>query len=296
MSLPTCTHMARNPCESVPGVSFRLPPGTESLRKRSRCPFLPSTCHGIPAKVFQVSLPAVHLARKSRESVSGVFPRCPPATVFPRKCSRCLFPPSTCHGIPAKVFQVSLPAVHLPRKSLQKCTRCPFPPPTWHGIPAKVYQVSFPAAHLARNPRKSVSGSTSCLPPGTVSTQKCTRCPFPPPTWHGIPAKAFQVSLPAFHLPRNPCESVPGVPSRCPPGTESLQKRVRCLFPLPTCYGIPTKACQVVFPVSHLARNPRKSVPGVSSRLHLARKSRKSVPGGMSRLPPGTESPRKRVR
>ena len=35
------------------------PPATESLRKRSRCPFLPSTWHGFPAKVFQVSLPAV---------------------------------------------------------------------------------------------------------------------------------------------------------------------------------------------------------------------------------------------
>ena len=95
-------------------------------------------------------------------------------------------------------------------ESLRKRSRCPFLPSTWHGIPAKVYQVFFPAAHLARNPRKSVSGSTSCLPPGTVSPQKCTRCPFPPPTWHGIPAKAFQVSHPASHLPRNPCESVPG--------------------------------------------------------------------------------------
>ena len=400
MSLPTCTHMARNPCESVPGVSFRLPPGTESLRKRSRCPFLPSTCHGIPAKVFQVSLPAVHLARKSRESVSGVFPRCPPATVFPRKCSRCLFPPSTCHGIPAKVFQVShpaahlarnsresvpgvlscrppateslrkcsrclfppstchgipakvfqvsLPAVHLPRKSLQKCTRCPFPPPTWHGIPAKVYQVSFPAAHLARNPRKSVSGSTSCLPPGTVSTQKCTRCPFPPPTWHGIHAKVYQVSFSASHLARNSRESVPGVTSCLPPATESLRKCSRCPIPLPTWHGIPAKACQVSLPAAHLLRYPHESVsggfpclpPGTESlqkrsrclipsppgteipqkrsrwhvppstwhsfpakacqvshpAFHLPRKSRKSVSGVPSRLPPGTEIPRKRVR
>ena len=83
---------------------------------------------------------------------------------------------------------------------------------------------------------------------------------------------------------------------------------------LPTCHGIPAKACQVSFSASHLARYPRKSVPGVLFRLppgtespqkrvrcpfpaaHLARKSRKSVPGGMSRLPPGTVSLRKRVR
>ena len=289
-------HLARNPCESVPGVLSCRPPATESLRKCSRCLFPPSTWHGNPAKACQVSFPAAHLPRFSRESVPGVSSRRPPATESLRKCSRCLFPPSTCHGNPCK----SVPGVLSRRppgtESPQKCTRCPFPPPTWHGIPAKACQVAPLASHLARYPRKSVPGVLFRLPPGTVSTQKCTRCPFPPPTWHGIPAKAFQVSLPAFHLPRNPCESVPGVPSRCPPGTESLQKRVRCLFPLPTCYGIPTKACQVVFPVSHLARNPCKSVPGVSSRLHLARKSRKSVPGGMSRLPPGTVSLQKRVR
>ena len=128
--------------------------------------------------------------------------RLPPGTVFPRKCSRCLFPPSTCHGIPAKAFQVS---------------------------PS--------ASHLLRFPRKSVSGVTFCRPPGTVFPQKCSRCLFPPSTWHGIPAKAFQVSLSASHLARNPCESVPGSFSYRPPGTVFPQKRSRCPSLLPTCCG-----------------------------------------------------------
>ena len=41
-------------------------------------------------------------------------------------------------------------------------------PPTWHGNPAKVCQVSFPAVHLARKPRKSVPGVFSRLPPATA--------------------------------------------------------------------------------------------------------------------------------
>ena len=126
------------------------PPGTESLRKRSRCLFPPSTWHGIPAKAFQVSFPAVHLPRNPCESVPGVLSCRPPATESLRKCSRCLFPPSTCHGIPAKVFQVSLPAVHLPRnpcKSVPGVTSCR-PPATV--FPAKAFQVSLPAVHLAR--------------------------------------------------------------------------------------------------------------------------------------------------
>ena len=168
-----------------------------------------------------------HLARNPRESVTSVLSRFPPATVFLRKRSRCLFPPSTWHGIPAKACQVSFSASHLaryPRKSVpgvlfrlppgtvstQKCTRCPFPPPIWHGIHAKVYQVSFSASHLTRNPRKSVSGVLSLLP-----------------TWHGNPAKAFQVACPAFHLAQFPCESVSGSTSCLPPGTVSLRKRVR---------------------------------------------------------------------
>ena len=115
MSLPTCTHLARNPCKIVSGVPSRLPPATESLRKCSRCLFPPSTCHGFPAKVFQVSLPAVHLPRNPRESVPGVSSRRPPATESPRKRSRCLFSPSTCHGFPAKACQVAPLASHLPR-------------------------------------------------------------------------------------------------------------------------------------------------------------------------------------
>ena len=57
------------------------------------------------------------------------------------------------------------------------------------------------------------------------------------PTCHGIPAKAFQVSFPAAHLPRFSCESVPGVFHRRPPGTLFLRKRSRCLIPPPTCHG-----------------------------------------------------------
>ena len=83
------------------------------------------------------------------------------------------------------------------------------------------------AFHLPRNSCKSVSGSTSCRPPGTESPQKRSRCLSPPSTWHGISAKAFQVSLSASHLARNPRESVPGSFSRRPPGTEFPQKRGR---------------------------------------------------------------------
>ena len=127
-------HLTRNPCESVPGVLSPCPPGTESLQKRSRCHFLPSTCHGIPAKAFQVSFSAFHLPRNSCKSVPGVIFCLPPATEF-----------------------------------LQKRSRCHFLPSTWHGIPAKVFQVSFPAVHLLRNHHKSVPGGISCCPPGTAS-------------------------------------------------------------------------------------------------------------------------------
>ena len=54
----------------------------------------------------------------------------PPATVFLRKRSRCLFPPSTCHGIPAKAFQVG------------DFVRCPILPPTCHSVPADVLAVN----------------------------------------------------------------------------------------------------------------------------------------------------------
>ena len=133
MSLPTCTHLPRFSCESVPGVTSCRPPGTESPRKRVRCLSPPSTCHGIPAKVFQVSLPAVHLPRNPCESVPGVSFRLPPGSEIP-----------------------------------QKCSRCPFLPPTWHGIPAKAFQVSHPAFHLPRKSRKSVSGVSFRRPPGTA--------------------------------------------------------------------------------------------------------------------------------
>ena len=102
-------------------------------------------------------------------------------------------------------------------------SRCP--PATV--FPAKAFQVSHPASHLARNHRESVPGVLSCRPPATESLRKCSRCPIPLPTWHGIPAKAFQVSLSASHLARNPRKSVPGVSFRLPPGTEIPRKRVR---------------------------------------------------------------------
>ena len=229
--------------------------------------------------LFQVSHPAVHLPRNSRESVPGVFPCRPPGTEIPQKRVRCLFPPST-----------------------------------WHGFSAKACQVSLPAVHLARFLCKSVSGSTSCCPPATESPRKRSRCPFPLPTWHGIPAKAFQVSHPAVHLPRFSCESVPGVSSRCPPATVFLRKCSRCPSLPSTCHGIPVKAFQVAFPASHLPRYSRKSVPGSLSRLppatvsprkrsrwhlpavHLPRNPRESVPGVLLCRPPGTVSPRKRSR
>ena len=227
-------HLARFPCKSVPGVFPCRPPATESLQNRVRCPFLPSTWHGFPAKAFQVSFPAIHLPRNPCESVPGVLSCRPPATESLRKCSRCLSLPSTCHGFPAKVFQVSHPAFHLPRNSRksvsgvpsrlppateipQKRVRCPIPPSTWHGNPAKACQVAPLASHLARKSRESVPGVTFCLPPATVSPQKCVRCHLLPSTWHGIPAKAFQVSFSASHLPRNPRKSVPCSTSCLPP-------------------------------------------------------------------------------
>ena len=312
-------HLARKSRESVPGVLSRRPPGTETPQKRSRCHFSPSTWHGfptkacqvsfpcrppgtesprkrsrwhlpastwhgIPAKAFQVSFPAVHLVRNLRESVPGGISLLPPGTEFLQKRSRCLFPPSTCHGIPAKAFQVASPCRPPGTEFLQKRSR-------WH----------LPAVHLARNSRESVPGSTSCRPPATVSLRKCSRWHLPAshlPRFscervpgstscrrHGIPAKAFQVAspclppgtvfpqkrvrcpFPAVHLARNPRESVSGVSSRLPPGTETLRKRGRCHFSPSTWHGIPAKVCQVSFPAFHLARKPRKSVPGVFSRL-----------------------------
>ena len=272
VSLPA-VHLARNSRESVPGVFPRRPPGTVSLQKRSRCHFLPPTWHGIPAKAFQVASPCR-----------------PPGTVSPQKRSRCLSPPSTWHGIPAKAWQVAPLIAHLARNSCKSVPGASSPPSTWHGIPAKVFQVPllrrphgtvfqrkrsrclFSAFHLPRFSSESVPGASSppstchgfpakafqvaspCRPPGTVSPQKRSRCPFLPPTWHGIPAKAFQVSLPASHLPRNPRESVPGSFSRRPPGTEFPRKCSRCPFLPPTCHGIPAKAWQVAPLIAHLPR------------------------------------------
>ena len=209
---------------------------------------LPSTWHGFPAKAFQVAFPASHLARFPRESVPGVFPRRPPGTVSLQKRSRCHFLPPTWHGIPAKVFQVSFPASHLARNSRESVPGVSSPPSTCHGISAKAFQVSLPASHLARNPRKSVAGVFLCLPPGTESPRKRSRCLSLPSTCHGIPAKACQVSFPC-----------------CPPGTESPQKRSRCHFLPSTWHGISAKAFQVSLSASHLARNSRESVAGSTS-------------------------------
>ena len=202
------------------------------------------TCHGIPAKSCQVAPLASHLPRYPCKSVPGVPSRCPPATVSPRKRVRWFSLSPTWHGIPAKAFQVSHPVS------------------TWHGNPAKAFQVACPAFHLAQFPCKSVSGVPSRLPPATEFPQKRVRCPIPPSTCHGIPAKACQVSHPASHLPRNPRKSVSGV-----------------LSLLPTWHGNPAKAFQVSPSASHLLRFPRKSVSGVT----FCR-------------PPGTVFPQKRSR
>ena len=140
-------------------------------------------------------------------AVSGSTSCRPPATVSPRKRSRCLSLPSTWHGNPAKACQVSLPAVHLARFLCKSVSDGISLPPTWHGLhgfSAKACQVAPLAAHLLRNPRESVPGVPSRCPPATVFLRKCSRCLIPLPTWHGIPAKAFQVSHPAVHLPRYP--------------------------------------------------------------------------------------------
>ena len=220
------------------------------------------TWHRIPAKVCQVASPCFL-----------------PATEFPRKRVRCPFPPPTWHGIHAKVYQVSFSASHLARNPRKSVSGVLSLLPTWHGNPAKAFQVACPAFHLAQFPCESVSGSTSCLPPGTVFPQKRVRCPIPPSTWHGNPAKACQVAPLASHLARKSRESVPGVTSCRPPATEFPQKRSRCHLLPPTCYGFPAKVCQV---------SP--------SAVHLARYSRKSVPGVLLCFPPATESPQKRVR
>ena len=139
-------------------------PDTESLRKRSRCPFSLPTWHGIPAKAFQVA-PFCHS----------------PATEFPQKRSRCHFLPSTWHGIPAKAFQVSFSAFHLPRNSCKsvpgvifclppgtefprKCSRCLSLPSTCYGITTKVCQVAFHAVHLAQRPCRCFGGSLNKTP------------------------------------------------------------------------------------------------------------------------------------
>ena len=109
---------------------------------------LPSICHGIPAKVFQVSFPAAHLPRFSCESVPGVLSRRPPATVFPRKCSRCPFPAShlprnPCKSVPG-VFLCFPPVTVSPRKRSRRETSSgsTFMPSTSHSIPADVLAVN----------------------------------------------------------------------------------------------------------------------------------------------------------
>ena len=71
----------------------------------------------------------------------------------------------TWHRIPAKVFQVSLPAVHLPRFFLQKRSRCLILLPTWHGTTAKAFQVG-----------------------------DFVRCPILPPTCLSVPADVLAVN------------------------------------------------------------------------------------------------------
>ena len=127
------------------------------------------------------------------------------------------------------------------------------PPSTCYGFPAKVCQVASP-----------------CRSPDTESLRKRSRCPFSLPTWHGIPAKAFQVSFSAFHLPRNSCKSVPGVIFCLPPATEFPRKCSRCLSLPSTCYGITTKVCQVAFHAVHLAQRPCRCFGGSLNKTPFA--------------------------
>ena len=91
--------------------------------------------------------------------------------------------------------------------------------------------------------------ASPCRPPGTEIPRKCARCPFPPSTWHGNPAKVFQVASPRF-----------------PPGTVSLRKRSRCLFPPSTWHGFPAKVFQVAStrcpPGTETLSRPEKCLPG----------------------------------
>ena len=119
-----------------------------------------------------------------------------------------------------------LPAQRAPSLLGSRCRLRPLyvPPSTCYGFPAKVCQVASP-----------------CRSPDTESLRKRSRCPFSLPTWHGIPAKAFQVSFSAFHLARNSRESVPGVFPCRPPATESPQKCARCLIP---AVHLPQRPCR----------------------------------------------------
>ena len=128
-----------------------------------------------------------------------------PATVFLQKCARW-----------------HLPAVHLTRNPCESVPGVLSPCPPGTESLQKRSRWHLSAIHLPRNSRKSVPGVIFCLPPATEFLQKRSRCHFLPSTWHGIPAKVFQVSFPAVHLLRNHHKSVPGGISCCPPGTASL--------------------------------------------------------------------------
>ena len=117
---------------------------------------------------------------------------------------------------------------------------------------------------------------------------------------------------------REPPPLPEGLPQACqvapfcrPPDTESLRKRSKWHFPLPTCYGFPRKRAKClflppiwhgipakVFQVASSCRPPATESPQKCSRWHLpashlTRFSRESVPSVSSCLPPDTESLRK---
>ena len=275
---------------------------------------LPSTWHGNPAKVFQVSFPAVHLARKPRKSVPGVTSRRPPGTVFPQKRVRCPFPAVHLARNPRESVPGGISLLPPGTEFLQKRSRCLSPPSTWYGISAKAFQVASPCFHLARNSCKSVPGVFSRLPPATEFLQKRSRWHLPavhlarnscksvpggislPSTWHGIPAKVFQVALLVVHLPRYLCESVPGGISPLPTCHGFPVKEFQ-VAPLVVRHGIPAKAFQVASPCLPPGTVfPQKRVRCPFPAVHLARNPRESVSGVSSRLPPGTETLRKRGR
>ena len=123
-----------------------------------------------------------------------------------------------------------------------------------------------PAVYLPRNPCKSVPGVSSCLPPGTEIPRKRVRCPFPLPTWHGNPAKVFQVASPF----RPPATETLSRPEKCLPGSREYGRLIEwqagCHLPRSLRTGRACadklKDCNIVFSISfsYLCFRPEKII------------------------------------